>query len=147
MSLYRYKATFSADPTNAPYKYGVLRFWFYITLFQIFVSGGESVGLFYSSITFLLLELLVIYLATEHDFFRKIMTKMLFSISLLFATLYSADFLLTNDILGNSLPFISEHNDLFLTISIWHFIAYIIAITTNYFNCKKLRKPFPKVDN
>jgi hypothetical protein len=102
-------------------------------MFQIFLPGGESISQYYSELACLFLELLIIYLATEHDFFRKLVTKMLFTIFIFFALLYAASYLKVDEYLGDDFLFLTTHSKPHFIYSIWHFIAYSIAVITNHF--------------
>ena len=128
MLLHRYKIKFGSV-SWVSYKYRLLRIWMFLS-FGVFYGIGSDNDLVYSSILFWFIELLVVYLATENLFFRRIIPRMLISLSLLFGILYIVRF-----------NFLNEHdfgiqriNDVLVGLSIWHFITYCIALLTMNFN-------------
>jgi len=115
MLFHRYKASFSSGGYK-PYKYNYLRYWFLFGLL-VLVPIARSFDLFYEAISFLFIEMLIIYLATENRIFRVIIPWMLLIVTVFFAGVA-----------------IYTEGARQITVAVWHFIAFIIATFTVGFN-------------
>ncbi len=111
MLFHRYKAKFNLSGYKS-YKYNYLRYWFILGLL-VLMPIARSFGLFNEAIAIWFVEMLVIYLATENRVFRMIITWMLLLVAVFFAGIA----VYTNG---------AEQ----ITVAIWHFIAFIIAVFT-----------------
>ncbi|MDH5434338.1 MAG: hypothetical protein OEY19_10370 [Gammaproteobacteria bacterium] len=132
------KARFGQSSDGVGAKKPVLVVWFIIGLFVAFQPAGRQYDLSYTALFLWCLELLVVYLAVDNAFFQRIISWMLFSIGLTLLILYH---------LEETSPSKSFNKiEYVLILSIWHFIAFLIAVITNYFN-KKLKNNTKKYEH